>query len=86
MGEMAAPMDGWTSMGSGVFIVRDFGWKIAWKSLKVPYKGGLFYHGFGIHSFKCQSFTNAYPHDSWSNDQNIPRQNDQNTPGLNYNG
>ena len=32
----------------------------------MPYKGGLFYHGFGIPSFGIHSFTNAYPHDSWS--------------------
>ena len=66
MGEREDLMDGWSSMRSGVFIVKGFGWKITRKSLKRPYKGGLFYHGFGIHSFGIHSFTNAYPHDSWS--------------------
>ena len=49
MGEMEAPRDGWTCMGSGVFIVRNFGWKIISTSLLKPKNannGDFFYHGF----------------------------------------
>ena len=38
--------------GVEVFIGKGFGWKITSKSLKRPYHGGLFYHGFGIHSLE----------------------------------